>query len=135
MYGELCWEHREIIPETKKSLSLLRKKYKIIAASNSDTKALLMDFKRHGLKIDKVLTSEMLKIYKPHKKFFAKMLGKIPFAKNEIVYVGDSLKSDVAGAHKVGVKAIWVNRKNKKSLKIKPDFTIKNLSDIRKLKL
>lgn len=135
LYGELCWGNRGMFPETKKALSSLRKKYKIIIASNSDTKPLLRDFKRHGLKTDKILTSEMLKLYKPHKKFFAKMLKKIPFTKNEIIYIGDSLKSDVTGAHKIGIRAIWVNRKNKKSLKIKPDFTIKNLSGIGKLKL
>ena len=135
LYGNLCWSHRGIFPETKKALSSLKKKYKIIIASNSDTKPLLRDFKKHSLKVDKILTSEMLKIYKPHKKFFAKMLEKIPFAKNEIAYVGDSLKGDVIGAHQIGVKAIWINRKNKRAAKTKPDFIVKNLFEIHKLKL
>ena len=60
LYGELCWGNRNIFPDTKKALSMLRKKYKIIIASNSDTKPLLADFERYGLKADKIISSMLL---------------------------------------------------------------------------
>lgn len=42
--------------------------------------------------------------------------------------VGDSLKDDVLGAHKVGMVTVWINRSNKEiGTKIKPDYTIENL--------
>jgi len=49
LYGEICWGHRSIFPDTKKALSKLKNEYKIYIASNSDTKPLLNDFKRYGL--------------------------------------------------------------------------------------
>lgn len=137
LYNELCWGHRSILPDTKKALGRLKKKYKIYIASNSDTKPLLKDFKRYGLKANKILASEMLRAYKPHKKFFINMLKKLNFKKNEILYVGDTLSNDVAGPHKAGIKAVWLNRKNKrrKFNEAKPDFTVKNLEQLISLKI
>ena len=137
LYEEMCWAHRSIFPETKRALNTLRKKYQIIIASNSDTKPLLRDFERYGLKVDHILTSEMLKFYKPHKKFFVEMLDKIKIDKDEILYIGDSLTSDVAGPHKAGIKAVWVNRKDKrrKSNQVKPSFIVKNLEELNYLKI
>lgn len=137
LYNETCWGHRGIFPDTNDALSKLRKKYKICIASNSDTKPLLEDFKRYGLKVDKILTSEILKAYKPHKKFFINMLKKLKSKKNEILYVGDNLATDVEGPHKIGIRAVWLNRKNRrrKPNEAKPDFTIKNLTELDALKI
>jgi len=136
LYSEICWGHRSIFPETKKALSKLKRKYKIYIASNSDTEPLHKDFKKYGLKIDKVLTSEMLRSYKPHKIFFIKMLEKLKLNKNEMLYVGDTLSNDVAGPHKVGIRAVWLNRKGKKRKpnEEKPDFVIKSLEELSSLK-
>lgn len=132
LYGELCWGNRGIFSETKDALKSLSKKYRIITASNSDTKPLLVDFQRHKLKVDKIVTSEMLKFYKPHKRFFEKLLMKIKVSKEEIVYIGDSLENDIKGSHKVGIKAVWINRKNKKrkTKDTKPDYVINNLKEL-----
>lgn len=137
LYGELCWSKRAIFPETRKALGMLRKDYKIFVASNSDTNLLLKDFERHGLKVDQTLTSEMLKYYKPHKKFFIKMLNKINMDNDEILYIGDSLSNDIAGPHKAGIKTVWINRKNKrrKPNDAKPDYTINSLYEITSLKI
>ena len=42
-----------------------------------------------------------------------------------IIHVGDSLHSDVAGAHKVGIRAAWVSRADRIGDigTEKPDFT------------
>lgn len=89
------------------------------------------------MKADKILTSEMLKVYKPHKNFFIKMLAKLKIKKKEIIYVGDSLANDVTGPHKVGIKAVWINRKNKKRKRneAKPDFVINSLNELISLKI
>jgi len=137
LYNEICWGHRSIFPDTKKALNKLRKKYKIYITSNSDTKPLLEDFKKNGIKSDKILTSEILGVYKPHKNFFIKILKKLKLKKNEMLYVGDTLANDVAGPHKVGIRAVWLNRKNRKRKpnEAKPDFTVKSLEELSSLKI
>ena len=46
--------------------------------------------------------------------------------------VGNSLKSDIAGAQGAGLKAIWLNRDNNKlDGSVKPDYEIGNLSELR----
>lgn len=137
LYSNICWSHRHLFPETLNALKKLRKKYKIFIASNSDTKPLLDDFKRSNLKVDKIITSEMLKVYKPHKKFFIKTLNKLKIKKDEILYIGDSLTNDVAGPHKSGIKVVWINRKNekRKANDPKPEFIIKSLDDLISLKI
>jgi len=137
LYNELCWGKRNIFPDTKKVLNELRKKYKIYVASNSDTKPLLEDFEKYSLPVDKILTSEMLKMYKPHKKFFTEMLKKLKTRKDEILYVGDAIANDVIGPHRIGVRTVWINRKNqkRKQNEAKPDFTVKSLEELSSLKI
>jgi 2-haloalkanoic acid dehalogenase type II len=133
LYNELCWGNREVFPDTIPALRNLSKKYKLIIASNSDTTPLNADFERYGIKADMMITSEMLKFYKPHMQFYKKMLEKIKLKKDEIIYVGDTLKNDVFIPKKLGIKAVWINRKNKKITGKKPDFIIKSLKELIKL--
>lgn len=132
LYSEMCWGHRSIFPDTLKALKGLKKTYQIVIASNSDTKPLIVDIRRYGINANKILCSEMLKIYKPHKLFFQKMLKRINKKPEECIYAGDSLDSDIRPAKKLGMKTIWVNRKKDKitNNNLKPDFTVENLLEI-----
>jgi 2-haloalkanoic acid dehalogenase type II len=135
LYNEMCWGNRSVFPDTIQALRNLSKKYRIIIASNSDTTPLSADFERHGIQADQIITSEMLKFYKPHLQFYKKMMEKIKFDKKEIVYVGDTLKNDVFIPKKLGIKAVWINRSGKKLTKGKPNFMVKSLKELIKLKL
>ena len=45
--------------------------------------------------------------------------------------IGDSLKSDILGAKKLGIKAIYINRgKNDKHIGINPDAIVSSLLEI-----
>ena len=47
---------------------------------------------------------------KPDPRLFAVALGHAKVAPDHAVHVGDSLSSDVAGAHAAGIHAVWFNR-------------------------
>ncbi|WP_180953686.1 HAD family hydrolase [Bacillus sp. T33-2] len=83
------------------------------------------------LKVDRVITSEHVKSYKPHREMFdyaLKVSGRSP---EEVMHVGDSLTSDVAGANRVGINSVWVNRSNKQVTgNVQPDFVVQGLSEI-----
>lgn len=77
---------------------------------------------------------------KPHIKIFEAALHQLHAKPHEVVFVGDSLQADIAGAQAAGMKAIW--RKNKDNASefdtetdregqvIIPDGTIVTLSEI-----
>ena len=105
---------RNAYSETNYILNTLRPKYKLFIGSISDHSPLFIDIKRNGIDVDGVFTSEDLKVYKPKKEFYQSILGEIKMRPDEVIFVGDSLVDDVLGPISLGIKAIWINRKNLK---------------------
>ena len=69
-------------------------------------------FQRVGLTpyLDFKVSSEEAGIEKPHPPIFLAALGKIGAAPEEVVHVGDQVRSDVMGAKGVGMKAVLIDR-------------------------
>lgn len=61
-----------------------------------------------------IVTSEEAGIEKPDKKIFILALDKIKLSSDEVCVVGDSYEKDILGAKNLGIKAFWLNDKNKK---------------------
>ena len=62
---------------------------------------------------------------------FAAVLEKLGISAEKAVMVGNSLKSDIAGARQVGVKAVWLNRDGKENdNSAKPDYEINSLNEL-----
>ena len=85
----------------------------VYVVSNIDRDDVLQAINYHGLKPAGVFTSEDAKVYKPRKELFEYALKSTGLSVDEVVHIGDSLSSDVAGASAVGISAIWVNRSNR----------------------
>ena len=81
--------------------------------SNIDRDDVLQAIDYHGLKPAGVFTSEDAKSYKPRKELFEFAIKSTGLSADEVVHIGDSLSSDVAGASAIGIRAIWVNRSNR----------------------
>jgi 2-haloalkanoic acid dehalogenase type II len=106
----------------------------IYILSNIDRFDILEAINLHNLKVTEVITSEDVKSYKPRSDMFEYALKRSNLTFDEVLHVGDSLSSDIAGAKKIGIKSVWVNRTRKKfSGNVKPDFTFDNLNDILKI--
>lgn len=122
--------HREAFPETKEVLQTFQQGYITAVASTTDTKPLLQDLSRNHLEFSYVFTSESLRVYKPEKAFYEKILLKLALSPAETLFVGDSLADDIQGPQSIGMKACWVNRKGVKPGNIAPDFEIQNLRQL-----
>ena len=85
----------------------------VYVVSNIDRDDVLQAINYHGLKPAGVFTSEDAKSYKPRKELFEYALKSTGLSVDEVVHIGDSLSSDVAGASAVGISVIWVNRSNR----------------------
>ena len=119
-------------PETNLVLDALRPKYKLFIGSTSDEVPLHNDVKRNGIKVNKIFTSEYLKVYKPRKEFYQLILDEIRMQPDDVLFVGDSLDDDVYGPAIVGIQTVWVNRKNLKydAAQIRPTYEIYTLSQL-----
>ncbi len=77
---------------------------------------------------DAITISQEVGIGKPDRQVFDLTLKRLELTPAEVVMVGNSLESDVAGANGVGIRSIWLNRVGEKNkTQIKPDAEIENL--------
>ena len=82
----------------------------VYVGSNIDTSDVLQAIAYHDLHPAGVFTSEDAKSYKPRKELFELALKSSGPAPDEVIHIGDSVSSDVQGAAKVGIRALWLNR-------------------------
>ncbi len=68
---------------------------------------------------------------KPDSRIFRFALSKIERNPEQVLHVGDSLQSDVAGANNSGLRSAWLNRENAtNSTEITPDLEIPDLQHL-----
>jgi len=80
-----------------------------------------------------VVTSEELGLWKPDPEAFKEAIRWFRFEKDRVAYVGDSPETDIVGAKKAGLVAIWVNFENKpypEELPESPDYQVTSLLEI-----
>jgi len=59
------------------------------------------------------VTSEDARSYKPRPERFSAGLDAVGVPVQRALHIGDSLTSDVAGAARLGLSVVWVNRKKR----------------------
>ena len=82
----------------------------VYVVSNIDTSDILQALAYHDLHPAGVFTSEDAKSYKPGKELFELALRSAGLLPEEVIHIGDSVSSDVKGAAKLGIRALWLNR-------------------------
>ncbi len=105
------WVKPPIFEETKEFFE--RVQLPIYIVSNIDRADVLAAIEYHGLKPAGVFTSEDARSYKPRKEIFEMALTATGLSATEVIHIGDSLSSDIKGAHSAGIDAIWINRGNR----------------------
>jgi 2-haloalkanoic acid dehalogenase type II len=102
-----------------------------IILSNIDRNDIQAAINYNGLSFENVITSEDVKSYKPRPEMFQKALTTYHLKPTEVLHIGDSLTSDVIGAQNVGIKVVWINRKNKELPRnFSPDYIVRSLDEI-----
>ncbi len=122
------WMLAQPYEETKRILTGLRQKYKLILISNTDSFSIEKVLEKHGLAefFDVVYLSYKIGMIKTDKNFLLKVLSDNGLSAEECIVVGDSLQSDILPAKKAGIKAILVDRNDKREAELK----IKNLDEL-----
>ena len=130
----------------KELLDYLKGKYVLACASNGPFEQQINRLKVGGFYnyFNHHFISEAVGHQKPSKEFFSFCLneinerlsngGKEKLLPDEVIMIGDSLTSDIAGAIGSGIKCIYFDSHKKGSPdNIKPDYTVTSLKEICKI--
>ena len=122
------------MPGAPELLEELYGKYRLYIVSNGTAKVQEGRVGSSGIAkyMDGIFISQILGANKPDKQFFDICFAEIPdFSLSETVIIGDSLSSDIKGGINAGITTVWFNPKGiENDNDIKPDYTIKELSEV-----
>ena len=78
-------------------------KLPVYILSNIDCADIMIALAQHHLSFAQVITSEDVRSYKPRAEMFHAALQEAALEPHEVLHVGDSVSSDVAGACAMGI--------------------------------
>jgi 2-haloacid dehalogenase/putative hydrolase of the HAD superfamily len=82
----------------------------VCLVSDADRDRLQAVLDHHRITADSVVTSEDARAYKPRSEPFQLALQRLDLATTDVIHVGDSPASDIAGASQLGIDTAFVSR-------------------------
>lgn len=135
--SEFCEEFMKYVrldKEAEPMLKMLHGKYKLGIISNfAIPECVLKLLKTAGIDkfFDVIVVSGAVNKRKPAAEIFKSTLKFLEVSVSETVFVGDTIDADIEGAKAVGMKAVYIERREQKpSKKFIPDVTIKSLNEL-----
>lgn len=127
------WADPTLQPETLEALNALD--IPICCVSNADTEDIVIAVETLGVPLDRIITSEDARSYKPDGGIFRRALAAMEVSPERVMHVGDSLHSDVGGAALLGITTAWICREDRifDVGEAKPDHKISSLLELREL--
>lgn len=104
-------------PDSVAALKRLRKRFYLVAMTNSDNWALSHFATTLSLPFDDIVTAEMVGWNKPDPQVFAFTRGRLSkegFALEDIIHVAQSQYHDIAVSRKLGYQTCWIERRKGK---------------------
>lgn len=128
LYLKHRFEDIELYPDVIPTLDMLGSNFSVGLLSNGNGYP-----ERCGLpdRFGFVVFSQDVGVEKPDAGMFLAACRQAGCAPCELVHIGDSLESDVAGANAVGAASVWLNRDAKENDSgIVPDYEIRSLAEL-----
>ena len=135
LFVKFLYDEIEMVDGIEDLLLYLSDKYKIFTASNGIYKMQENRLKKSNLDkyFDKIFVSDKIGYEKPDKRFFQKIMDITKYSNDDLIMIGDSIKSDIIGAKNSKIKSIYFNKENKKISDKNFTYQVKNLSEIKKI--
>jgi putative hydrolase of the HAD superfamily len=135
--ARVYFEHRDaaraLFDDVSPALETLAPGYTLGVLSNGNSYP--AHFGLDGLMSFTVLSQDYGGIEKPDPRIFRLVLEKSGCRPHELLHVGDSLETDVAGAIAVGARSVWLNRGGReRDADVEPDWEIRSLLELMDLK-
>lgn len=101
------WQDPPVAPGACEALDAV--KLPVCVVSNADTEDVVSAVSRRNLRVDRIVTSEDARSYKPDAAIFELALREMNVSPDRVLHAGDSLHSDVGGAAPLGMATCWVH--------------------------
>jgi HAD superfamily hydrolase (TIGR01549 family) len=105
--------HVTLFPDVEETLQSLAERYTLAIISNGDRSRLEANVQKLRLSewipADRIFSSQLDGPRKPHPAIFETAMRKIGTTPVESIMVGNSWKSDIIGATRCGLDAVWIN--------------------------
>jgi putative hydrolase of the HAD superfamily len=113
----VSWPEVEIVPDAVEVLTGLRSNWRLAVATNaaaSDEPEIWAALRRVDLDrlIEKIYCYRKVGHKKPSREFFTYILKDLQLTVEDVVMVGDSYETDIVGANRMGIRAIWLNERS-----------------------
>lgn len=105
----------EPFPDTVPALVRLKSRYKLAVLSNIDDDLLALTAPNLRVELDCVVTAQQAQSYKPSLRNFEMLLDRLGVERGRLLHVAESLYHDVVPARRLGIAAVWVNRRRGKA--------------------
>ncbi len=135
--AEFCEEFMKFVKidvDTEAMLKKLHGKYKLGIVSNFAIPECVIKLLKRGSVdsiFDVIVVSGAINKRKPAEEIFKSALKLLGIPASEAVFVGDTIDADIEGSKAVGMKAVYIERREQKaSEKFHPDKIIKSLSEL-----
>jgi len=99
-----------VFPEVRDALRALARRFRTGVVANADHDYLARCLDRNGLRFGLLVDSETARCYKPEPRIFQGAYEALGVPAGETVMVGDTPETDVRGAQRAGLRAVWLNR-------------------------
>jgi putative hydrolase of the HAD superfamily len=126
-------EYVRIDNDAERVLEQLHGKYKLGIVSNfAIPECIYRLLQKHDLErfFEVVMVSAVINKRKPSPVIFESALAQLNVNHKNAVFVGDTVDADIDGAKAVGMKAIYIERREQKMQNAIPDHTIKSLAEL-----
>jgi HAD superfamily hydrolase (TIGR01509 family) len=120
-------------PDVKPCLGSLKDNYRLGLVTNGPCDLQCAKLDASGLRsyFGAVAISREVGVKKPDPRIFTLALDRLGVTASDSVFVGDTPKTDIVGAHAAGMRVIWLNRDNSPLQDgIVPDATIHSLAEL-----
>lgn len=135
LFVEFLYDEIEMVDGIEDLLSYLSNKYQIYAASNGVYEMQINRIKKSNLSkyFKDIFVSDKIGYEKPDERFFKKIMDITKYSNDDLIMIGDSIKSDIIGARNSKIKSIYFNKENKKKSDKNFTYQVKKLSEIKKI--
>ena len=136
-YRSYFGEAHQLLPGVEDTLKFAKKQgYKLTVLSNGEKFMQNHRLELAGVKkyFDLIVTSEEAHYSKPNVHAFDYFFSRTEIGRNDTVFFGDGLQSDILGAERYGFDSIWYNHRHRKNtLNLHPKFEVENYPEFVKL--
>ncbi|MCF7913021.1 MAG: YjjG family noncanonical pyrimidine nucleotidase [Candidatus Cloacimonetes bacterium] len=135
-YLNLLCQFRIFYPQAEEIYEYLTKKYQVALITNGLKAAQERRIRNTFLneEISALYIGEVIGYHKPAPEVIDHIMTKENWAdKKQVIIIGDSLSSDIQCAQNAGISSIWCNFTGEEPGRYKPEFTVTELLEIKKI--